>query len=106
MVQINLNKNKRQIIIPQFQTYEVVEDAVSSFKVKLKWSVANDENIVGFKIYKFNLPKSLLQNKYFITQNALQDLSSIYHVNNINTNLYNLSVFSQNSKINIEDDFY
>ena len=61
---------------PAFGSYEVVRDKGAGFKVKLNWEYQNAK-VVGFRIYKASVSKSLLQRSYNISQRALERTTPI-----------------------------
>lgn len=85
-------------------SFSVVSNFGCGFKVDLSWRYQSDKStdIIGFKIYKANLAKPMLQKNYIIDQRALEKTSKNNNFN-LNNLLYNKSLFSQNSKVKFEN---
>lgn len=84
--------------------FEVVRDiAFRGFYVKINWDYDVNEfpDVVAFKVYKAVMPKPKLKKDYVISQKTLEKTSAIKS-NPSNSQLYNKSVFSQNSKVKFE----
>lgn len=84
--------------IASFQSFSVTRDERGGYRVSLKWN-QNDDSIVGFRIYRSKLSKSLLSKDYVISQLALERLTSSKNANFKSNILYNKSYFAQTNKV-------
>lgn len=84
---------------PLFQ----VNNSGFSFSVDLSWTYVSDisTDIIGFKVYKANMGKSLLTKPVTVTQRTLERTSPNKSAISTTNLLYNKSLFSQNSMVKI-----
>ena len=85
--------------------YEVKSVASSFFSVNLTWIYPSDKqtDIIGFKVYKANTQKSLLNKVFNINQKTLEKTSANKNLFSNTNLLYNKSLFSQNSNVKIQN---
>lgn len=85
--------------------YEVKSIASSFFSVNLTWIYPSDKqtDIIGFKVYKANTQRSLLNKVFNINQKTLEKTSANRNLFSNTNLLYNKSLFSQNSSVKIQN---
>lgn len=96
---LNLFRSIRNVQTPQIGSFEVIQD--SSFvghKIKLKWEY-NDDNIIGFRVWRATSKKVLLKRNYLISQTALEKITGLKSFYVRNTALFSKQFFSENSKV-------
>ena len=89
----------KQALTPQIDSFNVERDRnFVGYKVNLNWSYDEDD-ILGFKVWRSRSQKVLLRKNYVIDQTALERISGLTSFPTRNTALFNKQYFSQNSKL-------
>lgn len=100
-------KNKKQELLPVTSLkYQVKHtESMPNIVNELSWTYNSDQfdNLLGFKVYKAILPKSIIKKNVIVTQKALEKVSFNRNFTSRSNVLYDKSLFSQNSKVKIEN---
>lgn len=90
---------------PEILSFKIERDSgFAGYRVRFRWVSDVDPNqIIGFKIWKANSSRVMLDKKYEISQASLERLTSIKSFHTPNNVLFNKMFFSQNSKVTFFD---
>ena len=94
-------KNSSDLVRPAFSSFGVEKEFRQRFKARLNWSY-EDQDIAGFRIYRAEYPRTLLEKSYTIGQRALEVLTTPPSNRWKNNLLYDKSCFAINSRVRFE----
>lgn len=93
----------KKIKEPDFKSFKVKRDKRGGYSVDINWEYENDQ-VVGFKLYKVQVPKSQLRKSFLVSQLALEKLTTAKSSKFQSQILYDKNYFVENSKVKFDQE--